>query len=83
MTLLDGVMWAVSKFFFSAKSVHSEHHTPDMFEYSPSVHITQSKQQKGFPFWETFRIPGAQVSLQTEYGIWNEEEKKIPNQGFL
>lgn len=28
----------------------------------------QSKQQTGFPFWRTFRVPGRQLSLQTDTG---------------
>ena len=42
--------------------------SPVLLEYSPKVQGMQSKQQKGSPLRESFRVPGGQVLLHTDTG---------------
>ena len=42
--------------------------TPVVLLISPSAHLKQSKQQTGFPFCRTLRVPGGHFSLQTDKG---------------
>lgn len=49
---------------------------------SPSAQMMQSKQHIGLPLTKARRVPGRQLSLQTDLGTYVPGTKKTQNKNF-